>query len=195
MNPAPAMPSAGTSEVVVGTPAAWREGWAALVVSAVARCLLGTLALLLALSVLPALAGWQTSVVMSGSMEPTLVPGDVTLVRPVDPAAIGVGDIVLVDDPDQLGTLRMHRVDELAGGQLRLRGDASPDADVSLVDRSAVHGVGTVRLPGLGLPVIWAGEGRTGPLLAVGGVLAALLALSVLHRAPEDQGPPAGTPS
>lgn len=47
---------------------AWRQGWAALAVSAVSRILLGAVGLLLAASVLPALAGWQSSVVMSLSL-------------------------------------------------------------------------------------------------------------------------------
>ena len=54
---------------------ALRQGWPALLVSAAARFALGVLALLLLASVAPAVLGWQTTVVMSGSMSPTLRPG------------------------------------------------------------------------------------------------------------------------
>jgi signal peptidase I len=150
---------------------------------------LGTLLLLVAVSVLPRVAGWQTTVVMSGSMAPTLHPGDVVVVRPVDGAALTPGRVVLVDDPDVPGRLRMHRVAAVEHGELRLRGDANPQDDGTLVAPSAVHGVGTLRLPGLGLPVVWAAEGRTGPLVLTGLGVAALVGLALLHRGADDDAP------
>lgn len=171
-------------------PAAWRQTWPALALSAAARLVLGTLLLLVVVSVLPRAAGWQTTVVMSGSMAPTLEPGDVVVVRPADAAALTPGRIVLVDDPDVPGRLRMHRIAAVERGELRLRGDANPQADSTLVARSAVHGVGTLRLPDLGLPVVWAAEGRTGPLVLTGLGLAALVGLALLHRGADDDAPP-----
>ncbi|MGY1807632.1 LamG-like jellyroll fold domain-containing protein [Blastococcus sp. SYSU D00669] len=169
----------------------WRSGWPALLISAAARLALGVLALLLAVSVvLPLVAGWRSSVVLSGSMTPTLDPGDVVVVRPVDAADLAPGDVVLADDPDVPGELRMHRVVAVEDGGLRLRGDAGATADASLVAPAAVHGVGTLRLPGLGLPALWAAEGRTAPLVLTGAALAALLALALLHRAPADEDRP-----
>lgn len=98
----------------------WRSGWPALVVSTTARLLLGAAALLVAVSVLlPLVAGWQSSVVMSGSMAPTLAPGDVVVVRPVAAADLRAGDVVLVDDPDLPGELRMHRIVAVRAGGLR----------------------------------------------------------------------------
>nr|WP_246324242.1 LamG domain-containing protein [Petropleomorpha daqingensis] len=144
--------------------------------------------MLVALSVvLPLVSGWQSSVVMSGSMAPTLQPGDVVVVRPVAAADLEPGDVVLVDDPDVPGSLRMHRIVAVGSGGLRLRGDAAPSADTSLVAPGAVHGVGTLRLPGLGLPALWAREGRTVPLALAGAGLVALLALSVAHRGADDE--------
>lgn len=171
-------------------PASWRQTWPALVVSTVARFVLATVVLLIAVTVLPRLAGWQTSVVMSGSMAPTLAPGDVVVVRPVDAARLTAGQIVLADDPDVPGALRMHRVARVEAAGLRLRGDANPQADSSLVPATSVHGVGTLRLPFLGLPVVWSAEGRTGPLLLGGAGLAALVGLALLHRGPENDAPP-----
>jgi signal peptidase I len=163
-----------------------RHTWAALAVSTAARVVLGAGALLVLLSVLPTVAGWQTSVVMSGSMEPTVSPGDVVLVRPVDPADLQRGQIVLVDDPDRPGQLRMHRLVGVEDGRLRLRGDANPREDSSLVEPAAVHGTGALRLPALGLPAVWLAEQRAWPLAGTSVVLMALLGLALLHRAPED---------
>jgi signal peptidase I len=157
----------------------WRSSWTALVMTSAARLVLGVLLLLLAVSVVPRLAGWETSVVMSGSMSPAAEPGDVVVFRPATPE---VGDVVLVDDPDLLGELRLHRVVAVEEGGLRLQGDANPTPDGALVAPAAVHGVGALRLPALGLPAVWAEQGRTGMLVLTGAAAVALLALARLHR-------------
>jgi hypothetical protein len=45
--------------------------------------------------------------------------------------------------------------------------------------------VGTVRLPMLGLPALWADEGRTGPLAGTSAALAVLTGLALLYRRPD----------
>jgi signal peptidase I len=176
---------------VTTSSAAWRRSRPALVLSTAARALLGTLALLLLASVAPTVAGWETTVVMSGSMEPGVSPGDVAVVRPVDAGDLAVGQVLLVDDPSSPGRLRLHRLVAVEDAGLRLRGDANPTADPQLVPPDAVHGVGVMRLPALGLPVYWAAAGRVLPLAAAAAALALLLALALAHRAPEDEdGPP-----
>ena len=63
-----------------------RTGWSALVLSAAARLVLGVLALLVAVSVLlPLLPSWQSSVVLSSSMAPTVQAGDVDVFSYVIP--------------------------------------------------------------------------------------------------------------
>ena len=160
----------------------WRQTRAALVVSAVARLVIGTLALLLLVSLVPTVAGWEATVVLSDSMRPSVAAGDVVVVRPVDAADLSLGSVLLVDSPDVPGSLRLHRLVEVSGGDLRLQGDANSSPDGSLVDAAAVHGVGTVRLPLLGLPALWAAQDRTGPLAASAAGLLLLLALAVAHR-------------
>ena len=171
-----------------------RDSRTALVVSSLARTLLGALALLVLVSVVPAVAGWQATVVTSGSMAPAVQPGDVTLVRPVDPADLRPGQVLLVDDPDVPGGLRLHRLAAIEDGGLRLKGDANPTADGSLVSPTAVHGVGALRLPDLGLPALWASQGRWLPLSGTVLVLAVLVCLSMLHRTREDEEPAAQRP-
>jgi hypothetical protein len=98
--------------------------------------------------------------------------------------------VLLVDDPDFPGRLRLHRLVAVEDGGLLLQGDANPTPDPQLVDPAAVHGVGVLRLPDLGLPVLWAAQGRVLPLAGSAVVLALLVALALAHRAPEDpQGP------
>jgi signal peptidase I len=165
-----------------------RDSRAALVVSALARTVLGALVVLVLVSVVPAVAGWQSTVVMSGSMAPGVQPGDLTLVRPVDAADLTPGDVLLVDDPDVAGGLRLHRLVAVTdGGLLQLKGDANATPDGSLVDPAAVHGVGALRLPDLGLPVLWASQGRWLPVSGAVLALAALLGLALLHRGPDDE--------
>jgi signal peptidase I len=166
----------------MSTLASWRQGWTAFVVSVVARSVLGLLVLLLTAATVPALVGWETSVVMSGSMAPALDTGDVVVVRPVDTGDLAVGAILLVDDPDAPGLLRLHRLEQVEDGGLRLRGDANAAADSALVAPSAVHGAGVWSAPRLGLPAVWLAEGRAFPLALTGGGLVALLALALLHR-------------
>ena len=168
------------------TPAGLRESRLALVLSALARTVLGALVLLVLVSVVPAVAGWQSTVVVSGSMAPTVQPGDVTLARPVEAASLVPGQVLLVDDPDVPGGLRLHRLVAVTDAGLRLKGDANPTADSSLVAPAAVHGVGALRLPDLGLPVVWAAEGRWTPLAGAALALAALIALALLHRSPDE---------
>jgi signal peptidase I len=172
----------------------WRHGWAALAVSTVSRTVLGALALLLAASVLPVLIGWQSSVVMSGSMTPTFSPGDVAVVRPVDTASLEPGQVLLVDDPDVPGQLRLHRLVSVEAGGLELKGDANPAADGSLVDPAGVHGVVTVALPLVGEPAVWIAQHRVWPLVGTAAGLIALLALALAHRRPDDE-PPAPPPA
>jgi len=171
----------------------WRRTRSALLVSAAARTLLGVLVLLLLASVAPALAGWETTVVMSGSMAPTISPGDVAVVRPVDTADLRPGQLLLVDDPDTPGRLRLHRLVAVQPGGLQLKGDANPTADSALVAPGAVHGVGALRLPALGRPVLWAAEGRWQPLAVTGAVLALVVAAAGAHRPDDDEQP--GTPA
>jgi signal peptidase I len=173
----------------VSASASRRSGWAAFLVSVVARSVLALLALLMAGVTLPALAGWETSVVMSGSMAPALQTGDVVVVRPVDPPGLEPGAILLVDDPDAPGMLRLHRLEQVEPGGLRLRGDANPAADAALVAPAAVHGAGVWSVPRLGLPAVWLSEGRQAPLALTVAGLAALVALSVLHRGEDRERP------
>src|SRR6478609_8803097 len=129
----------------------WRHSWAALLLTVVARSVLLCLASLMLWSVAPTVLGWHATVVVTGSMEPRLHVGDVVVSRPVAVNSVRVGQVALVDDPDHRGRLRLHRVNRInSDGTLTLKGDANRSADSSKVARSAVRGVGALRVPDIG---------------------------------------------
>lgn len=81
-------------------------------------------------------AGWiQPVIVMSGSMEPGIMTGDLLIDRPVATDDVEVGDVITV--PSELtGSLVTHRVVEIdhaenGGATIRLQGDANDREDVA----------------------------------------------------------------
>ncbi|WP_120522456.1 LamG-like jellyroll fold domain-containing protein [Arthrobacter celericrescens] len=131
----------------------------------------------------PALLGWQPTTVVSGSMEPTISVGDVVVSRPMGAENLTPGRVVLVDDPDHADRLRLHRIAAVnPDGSLVLRGDANAANDSSSVWPSAVHGVGYLRIPAVGLPIVWIGRGQWVLVIIGVAVLAAALAMTRLDR-------------
>ncbi|MHA3703818.1 LamG-like jellyroll fold domain-containing protein [Jatrophihabitans sp. YIM 134969] len=173
------------------TSARRRSGWVSLVLTAAARTVLGVLVSLLVWAVAPAAAGLHPTVVMTGSMLPRLVPGDVVFSRSVPSNQLTLGQTLLYDDPDQPGHLRMHRwVDVAADGRLVTKGDANPERDSTPVERSAVRGVASLRVPFVARPVIWAHEGRTAPLVLTALALLALLVAACWFRVDDEEAAP-----
>lgn len=152
--------------------------WGRVVVGTVARGVVATLLGLALWAAAPALIGWQPTTVMTGSMEPRLTPGDVVVSRPVASGEVRTGKILLADDPDQSGHLRMHRyVEDGPGGTLVTKGDANPQQDSTPLERSAVHGVAFLRIPFVGAPISWLRQGEWVKVVVLALGLTALLAL------------------
>lgn len=144
-----------------------------LVVAVALRAALLSVACLLLWAAVPAAFGWTPSTVVSDSMRPAVAAGDVVVAMPVAPADVRRGQVVLVPHRGADGYL-LHRVHSTEGERLELKGDANPTADTGRVDRADVRGVGVLRVPVVGLPVVWL---RNGDGLALGGaVLGGLLA-------------------
>ena len=140
------------------------------------------LALVLALVVVPRVLGGAALTVLTGSMEPSLSPGDMVVVRGVDdPAATTqVGDVVAFQPTSDDPTLVMHRVvaKKFAtdGTWFVTRGDDN-GADDDPIQPAQIQGVVTYSVPWIGYATLWAGQ-RTGFLAALGG--AALLGYAVV---------------
>lgn len=144
--------SGRTSSLSAPAPVAW-----ALLVARTLATTLVTLTLgLVVWSVLPRAAGWSPSVVMTGSMEPRLHPGDVVLSAPATASMVKPGQIILVTNPAQPSHLLVHRfVRWNAAGQIITKGDANPAEDSTPVPQANVHGLPRLRLPYVGLGVVW----------------------------------------
>ncbi|SHH61499.1 signal peptidase I [Halobaculum gomorrense] len=92
----------------------------------------------------PQVVGAQQSyVVLSGSMEPAMSPGDVIIVDGVDAAAVQEGAVITFGGEDG-GTPTTHRVVEVVerenGVAFRTKGDANEDPDQQLVTPSQLEG-------------------------------------------------------
>lgn len=135
---------------------------AGLAARALATSVLCVIVGLTAVSALPALLGWRTTVVMSGSMEPGIRTGDVVATQPVDPGVVIPGQVVLVRDPGQPDHLLMHRLVSIdADGKLVTKGDANRDQDSTPVEPADLLGLPRLRVPFIGLPIVWLQQGRT----------------------------------
>ena len=134
-------------------------------------------------SALPTVIGWEPTTVVTGSMEPRIMVGDVVVAKGIDDADLRPGQVLLVDDPDKAGTLRLHRlVERTENGFLVLKGDANPQNDSTPVAPDAVHGIGVLRVPYAGMPVVWARTGQWALLAAFAAAVALLVAMSTLDR-------------
>ncbi|WP_043993421.1 signal peptidase I [Leifsonia xyli] len=156
---------------------------------AIVWCLVG----LLVWGIAPFAIGWHATTVMSGSITPAIRAGDLVVIRPVSAGQLRAGQVVQFDDPDNPGRLRLHRLVKIQGDTLTTKGDANAHSDSSPVTAGMVHGVGVLRVPGVGIPVKAFAE-HNYLLLAV--LVLAVLALLVGTRLdhaydwlPTDDGP------
>jgi signal peptidase len=121
--------------------------------------------------------------VLTGSMSPGLPPGELVVVRAVDPAAVRVGDVVTYQLESGAPAVVTHRVaGVLVGGagdrSFRMRGDANAADDLEAVRPEQVRGVLWYHVPLLG----WVNSALSGPWrpVAVGAVAGGLLLYAVV---------------
>ena len=124
-----------------------------LAVANVSRVLIWLYCGLLFWAVVPLALGNHTTVVMSGSMEPSIGTGDLVVVAPINGAAVRAGQVAQFDDPDHPGRLRLHRVKYVEDGVFTTQGDANDVEDPSTITAEAIHGIGILRVPWIGLPL------------------------------------------
>jgi signal peptidase len=140
--------------------------------------LLGTVVLGgLALIVVPKATGARPLTVLTGSMTPTYMPGDVVIVRPADADNLQIGDVVtfqaVSDDP----RLTTHRIRSVVltgeGRQYVTQGDANGAADPEPVTAEQVRGTVWYSVPYVGYAATWAAAGTLRLLIdvAAGGLL------------------------
>lgn len=161
-----------------------------------ARRLLHALALLalvavvvpfLVVGVPQAVGADHSFVVMSGSMQPSISPGDVVVVTAVPPSAVRVGDVITFRDGGDLTTHQVVAIDEADGARrFTTKGTANENADPGAVPGSALVGRVGLVIPYAGYVVLFA-KTKVGGLVLLGvpGVLLVVSELYSLVRARE----------
>ncbi|MEZ3171090.1 signal peptidase I [Halorubrum sp. RMP-47] len=95
----------------------------------------------------------ESYVVLSGSMEPVLSPGDVVIVDSSGP--VQNGDVITYRSPgDSVPTT--HRVVGEVDGRYETKGDANEEADTGTVAPEAIIGQVVLTLPLIGHIILWA---------------------------------------
>ena len=101
------------------------------------------------------------SIVLTGSMEPKIMRGDIVLIDKFntqdDIMKIKVGDVVNFDRDDINITHRVIEILEQKDGSVKYRtkGDNNPCEDTRLVEMSEMNGAIIGTIPKLGMPVLW----------------------------------------
>lgn len=114
-------------------------------------------------------------VILSGSMEPNISPGDVVIVD--GSRSVEVGDIVTFEDESNIPTT--HRVVSVENGAYVTQGDANEEPDDQPVDPDRVLGEVVVTIPYIGYIIVWVNS-PLGYLALVAVPLALLLGTELL---------------
>lgn len=164
-------------------------GWLSAVSRAVAAAALTAAAGLVLWSLLPHALGLQSHVVVSGSMHPRIAAGDVVLTQRAAADDLHPGQVVLFADPEGEARLVLHRLVAVTeGGALVTRGDANQSADSTPVPAAQVRGLARLRVPYIGLPVLWRDQGQPGRVVALLVLLTAATAMVCGERRAAEAG-------
>jgi signal peptidase I len=132
----------------------------------------------------PGVLGLDSFSILSGSMEPTLMVGDMVVDRRVRASAIRPGDIVTFRDPDDDSRLLTHRVIRYrvrnSTAYVMTKGDANHGVEHWSIPLEGTVGRVEFRLPRLGYALMRMG-GRAGRLALIA-IPALLLGLFELKR-------------
>ena len=131
-----------------------------------------------AIGILVFVANLHFQTVTSGSMRPTVSPGDLAVTQAVPVSSLKVGDIIVFFPPGDTTEPVMHRIVSLGNGVITTRGDANNVDDpwqVTLTGTTAYRMVAVV--PFLG----WLTELQR-PALVVAGLLVGLAILLELRK-------------
>ena len=127
------------------------------------------LGLLLVVSLVPIPGNIQVKIVQSGSMEPTIKTGSLTVVKPL--ASYAVGDIIMFGPESKTQLPTTHRIvaDEVRSGVFyyTTKGDANNGTDLQSVRESEVIGKVFFSIPYLGYLLAFAKK-PLGFLLLIG---------------------------
>lgn len=117
--------------------------------------LLALVALLVAVFAVPRITGADSFTVLTGSMRPSLDPGDLVVVRPTDPNNIGVGSVVTFQLKSGDPAVTTHRVfsqgvDKNGDAVFLTRGDSNESADPVWIKEAQIRGTVWYAVPYVG---------------------------------------------
>jgi signal peptidase len=127
----------------------------------------------LALALVGGRMGYRAVFMTTGSMRPAIAPGDLVILRPVDPHSIQLGDVITFQAPVGSHELVTHRVVAVSsspvGVSFRTKGDANAVPDIWIVHYQDLGWTEVGRVPGFGAATALLGTsaGRLGVVLAV----------------------------
>ena len=121
------------------------------------------------------MADFHVQTVLSGSMRPTVSPGDLAITQGVPMDSLRVGDVVVFTPPNETQAV-IHRIASREGDVITTKGDANSVADPWSVTLQGSTGYRLVFVvPYLG----WLTELRGAALVAAGLIVALLILLEI----------------
>jgi signal peptidase I len=142
----------------------------------------------LAITVAPLLFGWSSYLIETGSMRPSIKPGDVVITSPNPSVEQLGGRVITFDSPSVPGRVVTHRVVEVdEAGVMKTKGDANATPDSATLTLDDVRGMGRLLVKYVGLPKIWAQDGN---VLALGLFLLTLVVAGAAVRWDTEPIPP-----
>jgi signal peptidase len=137
----------------------------------VAGVVYGVAVVVVVLVAAPAVMGWRSLTVMSGSMEPTISTGDVVVTRPTTASSIHAGRVITFRDPADSGRLLTHRVRRVthhgASTDVVTQGDANTGVERWSMATDGHLGVVVYRVPRIGY-VLHPAQSPMGRIVLVG---------------------------
>ena len=102
--------------------------------------------------VIPKIAGYDTYIVVSGSMEPNIPVGSIVFSKEIDPADLQKGDVIVFIDPARGTTPITHRVvsNDTAEGTIVTKGDANEREDANPAAYDNIVGKVCFHVPRMG---------------------------------------------
>ena len=134
--------------------------------------------------VVPSIFGIKPFIVLSGSMETEIHKGDMILTKIVDPASLGVDDVIAFRDAE--GTVTTHLVIDVVveNGETFFitKGDNNSTQDKNLVELSDVEGLYIGRIPGIGSMMDSLSEPTTIIIVVLGITMIFVIGFSISNK-------------
>jgi signal peptidase len=153
--PASSRSTASTAVSTVGT-AKGRGPWRRMASLAMSLAMVASFVMFLFLAVGPHVLGYRTSTMLTGSMEPGIMPGDVVVTTQKPATDVRVGDVISYQIPIEDHRVETHRVTDVTTApdgtiSIRTQGDANSNVDpwTAILEQDTVWEVQAV-IPDLG---------------------------------------------